>query len=304
MSCQGLPLYKIACCAVMLSTIQPTDPNASVNVRPVSAQTSVATKPESEALTYETVSVKPHKSGDNRQWTRLLPDGYSAENISLRELIVQAYGFGTNPMTDQELAKQPSWFRSERFDIEARVDSEDVVALQKSMEYKGLTDEVAAMRNRIPTMRMLMLQELLADRFKMRVHHEAKEVPVYALVIAKNGPKLKESKLDDITKASIEGNDGEITVRGMPLIFVLRILAQELGRPVVDQTGLTGNYDFTLKWTGDQKQVLEGSSTGVTDTSGPSIFTAVQEQLGLKLEATKGFTDTIVVDHVEMPSKN
>jgi uncharacterized protein (TIGR03435 family) len=280
----------------------------TVVVLPVLGQTNIATNsgPSADArpLVYEIVSVKPHKFDDNRQWTRLLPDGYSAASISLQELVVQAYGFGTNPMTDQEVARQPSWFRSERFDINARVNSDDVAVLQKSMEFKGLTAQVAAMRDHVPTMRMSMLQELLADRFKIKVHHEIKQVSIYALVIAKGGPKLNESKSDDITKASIDASDGKIIVRGMPLIFVLRMLTQELGRPVLDRTGLNGNYDFTLKWTPDQEQLPSGSNIAASDTSGPSIFTAVQEQLGLKLEPTKSPMDTIVIDHVEMPSEN
>jgi uncharacterized protein (TIGR03435 family) len=130
--------------------------------------------------------VRPHKSEDNRQWVKLLPDGYSAVSISLQELIVQAHGFGTNPITDQEVARQPKWFRLERFDINARVSSDDVAVLQKSMESHGLANQIAAMRDHIPTMRMLMLQELLAEHFNMKVHHETKQLPVYALVIAKN----------------------------------------------------------------------------------------------------------------------
>jgi uncharacterized protein (TIGR03435 family) len=259
-----------------------------------------ATKP----LSYTIVSIKPHKPSENGNFTRILPDGYSASGVSLQELVVQAYGFGTNPMTNQELARQPAWFKSETFDINARVDSSDVPALQDSMKPKGLAEYVADLQNHVPTMRMIMLQELLADRFHMKVHHEIKQLPVYELIVAKGASKLSESKLEDPSKGNIEGSDGEIIVKGMPLVFVLRSLTQELGRPVLDQTGLTGNYDFTLKWTPDQKQMASPNNASAPDTTGPSLFTAIQEQLGLKLEPTKGPVDTIVIDHVEPPTEN
>jgi uncharacterized protein (TIGR03435 family) len=274
---------------------------------PLLAQTNPATNPppiSAKPIFYQIVSIKPHKPDGNGNFTRILPDGYSAAGISLQELVVQAYGFGTNPMTDQELARQPAWFKSATFDINARVDSSDVPALQDSMNPKGLAEYISDLQNHIPNARMLMLQELLADRFHMKVHHEIKQLPVYALIVAKGGSKLTESKLEDPSKGTIEGNDGEIIVKGMPLVFVLRSLTQELGRPVLDKTGLTGNYDFTLKWTPDQKQMASPTNASVSDMAGPSLFTAIQEQLGLKLERTKGPVDTIVIDHVEPPTEN
>jgi uncharacterized protein (TIGR03435 family) len=260
----------------------------------------VATKP----LSYTIVSIKPHKPSENGNFTRILPDGYSASGVSLQELVVQAYGFGTNPMTDQKLARQPAWFKSETFDINARVDSSDVPALQESMNNKGLAVYIANLQNHVPNARMLMLQELLADRFHLKVHHEIKELPVYALVVAKGGSKLKESKLEDPSQGRLEDGEGQLTAICMPLLFALRAFTQELGRPVLDQTGLTGNYDFTLRWAPDQKQMASPTNAAVSDMAGPSLFTAIQEQLGLKLEPTKGPVDTIVIDHVEPPTEN
>jgi uncharacterized protein (TIGR03435 family) len=272
---------------------------------PLLGQANPVTNPTSaKPLTYEIVSIKPHQPGGNPNFTRILPDGYAASGISLQELVVQAYGFGTNPMTDQELARQPAWFKSETFDINARVDSSDVPALQDSMNPKGLAEYIANLQNHVPNARMLMLQELLADRFHLKVHHEIKQLPVYALIVAKGGSKLKESKLEDPSKGRLEDGEGQLTSVGMPLVFVLRPLTRELGRPVLDQTGLTGNYDFTLKWTPDQKQMASPNNASVSDIAGPSLFTAIQEQLGLKLEPTKGPVDTIVIDYVEPPTEN
>ncbi|HUP05049.1 MAG TPA: TIGR03435 family protein, partial [Bryobacteraceae bacterium] len=157
---------------------------------------------------------------------------------------------------------------------------------------------------------------------------ETKELPVYTLVIAKNGPKLQEAKSGDSYANGYKRPDGrpvggtfmrmgkgEIDSQGTPMDFLVQQLARQVGRTVVDQTGLKGKYDFTLKWTPDP-----GTPAGMVgppagggrapdnsappDTSGPSIFTAVQEQLGLKLESTKGPVEIIVIDHIERPSEN
>jgi uncharacterized protein (TIGR03435 family) len=273
---------------------------------PCLGQNNATTSPQQSAakpLSYAIVSIKPHQPGGTGYW-KMLPDGFSASGIPLRGLISQAYGFGPDPMTDEEFARQPNWFRSTTFDINARVDDSDVPALQESMNLKGLAQYIADLQNHVPTLRMLMLQELLADRFHLKVHHQIEQLPVYALVIAKGGPKLKQSKLEDPTQGNMHGGDGEIVVSGMPLVLILDSLTEELGRPILDQTGLTGNYDFTLKWTPDQKQMSSPNTDPGPGSAGPSLFTAIQEQLGLKLEPTKGPVDTIVIDHVEPPSEN
>jgi uncharacterized protein (TIGR03435 family) len=138
-----------------------------------------------------------------------------------------------------------------------------------------------------------MMQSLLKDRFNLQVHHATKELPIYALVIAKGGSKLKES-----TAKQSRGwiGPGRIDYRDEPMEGFVMSLSSEVGRRVVNETGLTGKYDFALKWTPDEER-------GTAD-AGPSIFTAVQEQLGLKLKSTKGPVDTIVVDHVAKPSPN
>jgi uncharacterized protein (TIGR03435 family) len=168
-----------------------------------------------------------------------------------------------------------------------------------------------------------MLQALLAERLNLQVHRETKELPIYALVIAKNGPKFQEGKLGDTYPNGFKGLNGapvgagmmrmgagEWTGQGIPIANLVGSLSRRLGRTVVDKTGLTGKYDFTLRWTPDDNPVSPKEPGGapdaaaLPDSSGPSIFTALQEQLGLKLESQKGPVETIVIDHVERPSQN
>jgi uncharacterized protein (TIGR03435 family) len=172
-----------------------------------------------------------------------------------------------------------------------------------------------------------MLQPLLADRFQLKVHTEVRDLPVLTLVIAKGGPKLHEAKPGDTYPNGLKDfngqgggpgmmlmRPGQLTGQGLPLSSLARVLTQQLGSTVQDKTGLTGKYDLTLQWTPDRngsampgapEPGLQGpGSGGSTDASGPSIFSAIQEQLGLKLESQKGPVEVLVIDHVETPSEN
>jgi uncharacterized protein (TIGR03435 family) len=260
---------------------------------------------------YEVASIKPNKPEGDAVRTRMMitPDSLSATGGTLQMLIESAYG-----IQDHQISGAPDWLQSERFDIEAKMDS-------------AVADEI---RKLDPDQRMAarqhMLQALLADRFKLTIHRETKELPVYALVVAKNGPKLQEAKPDATYPNGIKGPDGvgragmmrmgmgELTAQGVPLANLLGSLSRQLGRKVVDKTGLTGKYDFMLHWTPDESQgpMFKGTDGGPQgsnaaappESSGPSIFTAIQEQLGLKLESQKGPVEMIVIDHVEKPSQN
>ena len=196
-------------------------------------------------------------------------------------LIRVAYG-----VEDFQISGAPNW-EYEGYDVKAKVDSATANELQKLSE-----DQRNLQQQR-------MLQALLADRFKLALHREPKEVPVYALVIAGNGPKLQKSKPADDYANGVKGPDGvpfgphfmkfgpcERTSQGSSMANVVRTLSQRIGRPVLDKTGLTGEYDFALRCSPDE------------------FFTALQEQLGLKLESTKGPVEVLVIDHVERPSEN
>jgi uncharacterized protein (TIGR03435 family) len=235
------------------------------------------------------------------------PEGFSANNVSVQMLIRVAYGVEENQIQGlNSLA-------SENYDVEAKIEKSVADDLQKLDQDQRLE------------VRRHMLQALLADRFKLTIHRETKELPIYALVVAKNGPKLQEAKPGDTYPNGFRGpggrggrgmmmmGQGELTGQALHVADLARQLSQQLGRTVVDKTGLTGVYDFTLKWTPDNQMAMpggagdggRGSDGGASaDSSGPSIFTAVQEQLGLKLESQKGPVELLVIDHVEKPSEN
>lgn len=250
---------------------------------------------ETKTPRYEIVSVRSNKSSQQLNLNQNdLPDGFSARHSSLWELIGMAYT-GTPFLLDSQVKGAPSWFKSERFDIEAKVDGSDLAAMKKIDAEDALAAAVAG----VPTTRMRMLQGLLADRFKLKTHYEMKELPVYALVVAKGGPKLKESGTTDPTKVEAGFSDGRIDGKNTPLVYLPFMLMPQLERTVIDRTDLKAYYDFELHWTPDGRS---GEDVGID--APPGLFTAIQEQLGLKLEATKGPVKVLVIDHVERPSEN
>jgi uncharacterized protein (TIGR03435 family) len=241
---------------------------------------------------FDVVSVKMHnpENGDSRM--QLLPEGVRLSNLPLQDLIVQAYGL----VLSDQIVGLPNWANSGRFDIEAKVASADVAA------FKKLTlDQVRSMG-----------RPILTDRFKFVSHEEKKVLPLYALVIAKGGSKLQLSTMtseDPNARTGVLGmrhasnNRGinELTARGVTMDRLAGTLSQQgLGRVVLDNTGLTDRYDFKLTWAPDSV----AADPNPKDTAGPSIFTAVSEQLGLKLESQKGPVPVLVVDHIEAPSPN
>lgn len=231
---------------------------------------------------YEVASVRPSRS-DEGMSIEPTEDGISITHASLWQLIFDAFNvYGTSRITtDEQVSGLPGWARSDRFDIHAKIDDETLAALRK-LPMKEQWRQ-----------RQFMLQGLLADRFKLKIRHETKDLPIYALVVAKKGFKLSESQS---TKSGGWAGGGQINFTASRIDNFAFTLSGEVGRIVVDKTGLAGKYDIILKWTPEEQQ-------GSPD-AGPSILTALQEQLGLKLESTKGPVDTFVVDSVEKPSEN
>jgi uncharacterized protein (TIGR03435 family) len=254
---------------------------------------------------FEVVSIKPNKGDSMMSRIMMTPDGISVSNVPLHGLIREAFG-----VSDDRLVGAPGWINSDRFDIEGKVTVDDVPKL------KLLT----------PQQRGAMLLPVFEDRFALKFHHETKDLTQYVLVIAKGGPKLKEAKAGDAYPNGFKGPDGvahagmfrmgrgELTAQGVELAILVRQLSFQFGSTVVNKTGLTGKYDFDLKWTPDETagpllKPPEGGQPGADSpappaTPGPSIFTALQEQLGLKLESHKEPGDVIVIDHIEPPSPN
>jgi bla regulator protein blaR1 len=248
---------------------------------------------------YDVASFKVNKSGPGRAMISSPEDALSATNFNLKELIGIAYGIFTAAQ-DGRIVGAPSWITSESYDVEAKMDAATVDALKKL----STSDRALA--------RQHMFQDLLADRCKLAAHWETKEFPVYELVLAKGGSKIQESKPSDGASGGrggmgLKGRGGPLTAHEVPISDLVGLLSMLLNRTVVDKTGLAGKYDFTLNWTPDDSNdpSFFPSSTGQPpDPAGPSIFAALQEQLGLKLETGKGPVKVIVIDHVERPSGN
>jgi uncharacterized protein (TIGR03435 family) len=212
---------------------------------------------------FDAASVKASDGKSERSSVRFAPGLLTVSNAPLRKCVALAY----NIQEDREDAiSAPDWLRDARFDILAK--------------FPPSTSEAQA---------RTMFQNLLDERFQLKVHRESRELTVYALTVDKNGSKLVESAPG--TQGTIGLTAGQLKGRGVPVAALADRLASaafQLGRPVVDRTGLVGTFDFTLEWKPDSRADGDGA--------GPSVFTALQEQLGLKLEKQKGTVEILVVD--------
>jgi uncharacterized protein (TIGR03435 family) len=217
-------------------------------------------------LEFDVAAIKRSDPSHVGAQTYFAPGGkFVALTAPLKSLVCFAYR-----LREHQVAGGPAWFESEPFDVTAKAD--------EHASYDQLRT---------------MVQSLLADRFQLKFHRETKEQPIYALVVAKNGPKFQEVKAAG--RGVGIGGQGRLNANGADMATFASALSGKLGRSVVDRTGLKGFYDFLLTWTPDEAQA---------DTPGPSLFTAIQEQLGLKLESTKGPVEVLVVDRAERPSEN
>jgi uncharacterized protein (TIGR03435 family) len=267
---------------------------ATIGFANAQSQTSTAPK-----MKFDVASVKQNKS-DARSITNFppgpedayAPDGgsFSGSGVTLYQYISLAYDF---TVFDYQLLKSrlPEWVLTDRFDIQARGSGNPTKAQMR-----------------------LMIQSLLADRFKLAIHFETREVPVFALVLAKprkTGPQLHPHTNEPPCSTaspcgrfdSLPNPPGQFRIgaRDVTMGFIANVLAtSELGRPVLDQTRLTGNFDFTLEWTPN----IPVSPDFIPDQSGPTYIEALKEQLGLKLESSRGPVQVPVIDHVERPDEN
>jgi uncharacterized protein (TIGR03435 family) len=237
------------------------------------------------APAYDAVSIKPNKAGNDNQSTDSSPGRYSASNTSLKSLIRYAWDL----QSEDAVVGLPGWAESARFDIEAKADADSVAAMKKMKP-----DDASAMRR-------AMMQAMLIERFKLKLHGETRDLPVYLLQVAKGGSKLTafdDSVLTEDGKSrggSMGIDNGHMVAVGVPMDNLTRTLSRRLHRIVVDRTGLKGKYDFTMDFPRDD---------GAGDADGPSVFTVIQETLGLKLEGSKAPVPVVVVDGVEQPSEN
>jgi len=251
---------------------------------------------EGATIAYSVVSVRVTKHELAQYETDDLPDGLRVRGATLNALIGEAYGFAIGPLSEQEVQGEPSWAKTVQFDIDAKVDEGDIARLKaEDARWDEMANFIGAMSTRTATMRMRMLQALLADRFKLKVHDEVRTLPVYRMVVAKGGPKLARAK--DSEHGSLSMSGGGLEAEGVPLVLIPSLLASEMGRPIVDATGLKGTWDFKLTWT-------PGLALEDSGADHPGLLTALQEQLGLKLEAGKGPVHVTVVERAEMPVEN
>lgn len=264
------------------------------------AQTTTTARPE-----FAVTSVKPNHTGCCTTWgAGNRGGGGGGKNVTLKELMGFAYR-----LQQFQISGGPRWIGSDRFDIEGKAEDPNIDF-----------DRVR-----------LMLQSLFEDRFKLKVHRETKQSAVYALVVGKGGSKIKLSR--DQSPENVDGpsppgagpNHGAIRIgvgnlvgNAVTLSWFATMLSQRLDRLIVDKTSLTGRFDIRLQWTPNAGEypfdpggnrlptsIIDMNGTTVTlDPSGPSIFSAIQEQLGLRLESAKAPVDVLVIDRVERPSEN
>lgn len=244
----------------------------------------LAAAAEAQTITY-VASVKENKSVDARGISEYYPGGrFSATAITVQSLLRTAYR-----VQSYQLIGAPGWFATKRYDIVAKIEGD------------------------LPSQQQF-LQSLLKDRFKLVVHPETRELPAFALVMSRNdgtlGPQLRKSNFDcdsylgnahplpepgKVSPCSARINPGSLSAKAILLTQLATSLAAFTGRYAVDRTGLNGRFDIELTWTPDQ---------AAADSDGPSIFTALQEQLGLKLVPEKAPVEVLVVDHAEEPQTN
>ena len=225
---------------------------------------------------YEVVSIKPSKPGTPGT-IDTLPNGFRETDTTIGDLLRNAFGI----FYDKQIIGMPPWTESELYDIEAKVDPDTANRWQRLTSTERRKEERP------------MMQALLVDRCKLKFHFVTRELPVYDLVIANSGSKMKEAPRDEVETGEMSGGDGiTFTAHALSVESFIPTLSGTDGRLVVNKTGLGDKrFDFTLHW-----------SPGAG--SGPSLFTALEEQLGLKLVPSKGAVNVLLIDQMERPSPN
>lgn len=292
------------CCAVMLC--------AGLFVAPISfSHVGAQTAAPVEKSKFEVASVRENTSNDGKVMIGVQPGGrFNAVNVPLWDLIRQAFA-----VQRTQIVGAPDWSNTARYDIVAKA--------ERDIPGAGPAAPIGPLN--------YMLQDLLEDRFKLRAHREQRELPIYALVVARNdtqlGAGLRPSTVDCSAMRGRGGRPGmpppgpplagerpvcgmrvapnQVLAGGIPLTQLTLMLSQFTQRIVVDRTGLTGNFDIDLTFTPEQLPQgppPPGVPLPSIDPNGPSLFTALQEQLGLKLESDRAPVEVLVIDHVERPT--
>jgi uncharacterized protein (TIGR03435 family) len=239
-----------------------------------------AAQPSEPLPAFDVAAIRLHEPAPHERQHIVSSDksgSFMTQNVSL--LAIMQYAF---MIPDSRIVNVPPWVKDQRFDIQAK--SNDVVNERLS---KLEWDQATPLKH-------AMIQALLADRFKLVVHRETRVLPVYELVVSKGGAKLTAAKTEGML---INHGPGRLEAQGMTVAGMAQELAPDVGRVIVDKTGLNGQFDINLKWTPDD-------TVNPAADAPPSVFTALEEQYGLKLVAAKGPVEVLVIDHVEQPSAN
>jgi uncharacterized protein (TIGR03435 family) len=263
-------------------------------------KTTTASSAPATLPAWDVSTIKPSDPNARGSMLMFTPDGIKITNVPLFMIVREGF-----QLEDDRIFGGPGWAKTSMFDIEAKVAPEDAPKL-KDLSFDQ---------------RLQMMIILLQDRCGLKFHHEMRDLPVYDLVVAKGGSKLTASKPDPPADDGDEkhGNHrlmmhgrGHIESTGTDMHGLTRILSGELKRTVIDKTGLKGDFDYKLDWTPDNApppmakagDAGPGENSSASDNAGPSLFTALEEQLGLKLESSKGPVDVIVIDQLEQPTAN
>lgn len=248
---------------------------------------------QAQGAKFEVASIKP--ANPDAHGSSILTDkvgGLTVENAPIRALITMAYG-----IRDFQLSGGPGWIGTDRYDVMAR--PEKAESTQEPPDPGSMTDDQRKVRDDAWKERV---RNLLAERFGLVLHKETREEQVYVLTVAKGGPKLTVVATPE-GRQGISGNRGRTQGFAAPMSMMAMNLSSTVGRPVIDKTGLTEKYDWVLEYdpnvSGAQNQ-----DNAAGEEQRPTIFTALQDQLGLKLESTKGPVDTWVIDKIDRPSEN
>ena len=247
----------------------------------------VAPTADGKVPSYDVVSIKPDHTDNGRVSIHIDDGNFDALGVSLKTMILSAYS-----LKESQLFGLPKWGDSAHFDIKAKIIDPD-------------KKQLAALT---PQEFTSMQQPILTDRFKLKFHRERKILPVYELVTIKGGPKFKEiTPIEQKSDTGVNGvraggmsvHNRNLVATGVPISRLADQLSAQLQRVVVDKTALAGNYNFELKWSPD-----DAGPPSPDVAAPPDIFTALEEQLGLKLQPGKEELDTFIIDHVEYPSEN
>lgn len=239
-----------------------------------------------EALHFDVISVRENKTGEGGMRWQTTASAYIGTNVTVMTVLMGAYG-----LRSDQISGAPGWVSSTRYDVEGK-----------------LVDANFKMRDLKKKQHEELLRSILIERFKLKAHIETRDAATYDLLVAKGGSKLKPVEPADpnhpevftgkgVPRGGFMFGNGMMQANALGISQLATQLANELERTVIDKTALTGVYDYKLTWAPDP-------DAPSTDSTAPNLFTALQEQLGLRLQPSRGQVETLVIDHIELPTSN